>query len=50
VVPTLHMSVIQLSSPLLRNPCTINLVILLALKFEYLIVEMSSAEIVCCRC
>lgn len=44
VVPTLHMSDNQFSSPLSTNPCTINLVVLFALKFEALIVDLSTAD------
>lgn len=44
VVPTLHMSDSQFSSPLSTNPCTMNLVILLALKFECSIVDLSTAD------
>lgn len=44
VVPTLHMSDSQFSSPLSINPCTINLVFLFSLKFEALIVELSTAD------
>lgn len=44
VVPTLHMSDSQFSSPLSINPCIINLVFLLRLKFECSIVDLSTAE------
>lgn len=44
VVPTLHMSDSQFSSPLSINPCIINLVFLLGLKFECSIVDLSTAE------
>lgn len=44
VVPTLHMSDSQFSSPLSINPCTINLVFFLGLKFEASIVELSTAD------
>lgn len=45
MVPTLHMCVSQSSSPLSINPCTINLVVFLASKFEALIVAFSTADI-----
>lgn len=44
LVPTLHMSDSQFSSPLSIYPCTINLVFLLALKFETSIVDLSTAD------
>lgn len=47
VVPTWHMSDSQFSSPLSTNPCTINLVFLLALKFEASIVDLSTADTSC---
>lgn len=43
-VPTWHMSDSQFSSPLSINPCTINLVFLLVLKFEASIVDLSTAD------